>query len=33
MLGVLIIAALNWLITVARLIERRLSAHKILQVS
>ena len=33
MLGVLIIAALNWLITVARLIERRLSAHKILQVT
>ncbi|KAF2410448.1 Predicted arabinose efflux permease, MFS family [Pseudomonas antarctica] len=33
MLSLLVIAALNWLITVARLIRRRLSAHKILQVS
>ncbi|MFT0473665.1 MFS transporter [Pseudomonas antarctica] len=33
MLSLLVIAALNWLITVARLIRRHLSAHKILQVS
>ena len=33
MMGVLAIAALNWMITVARLIARHLSAHKILQVS
>lgn len=33
MLSVLAIAALNWMITVARLIGRRRSAHKILQVS
>ncbi|MFL1490302.1 MFS transporter [Pseudomonas antarctica] len=33
MLSLLVIAALNWLITLARLIRRRLSAHKILQVS
>lgn len=32
MLCVLAIAALNWMITLARLIARRLSAHKILQV-
>ena len=33
MLSVLVIAALNWAITVARLIARRVSAHKVIQVS
>ena len=33
MLSVLTIAALNWLITVARLIARRIAAPKIVQVS
>jgi len=33
MMGVLAIAALNWMITVARLIARQFAAHKTLQVS
>ena len=33
MLSVLVIAAFNWAITVARVIARRVSAHKVIQVS